>query len=356
MAAPDYSKDKPVADFCRLLLSTLEEKPIGHLRSFKHGEGYDEAVAVVTKLCRNQAEPFRTEKGDYVLRDIATGETLTYGFFDTLEEAEAAADRVRYPPIDVRRALDTMAVGGEPCAYPGCQSPRSAPAHRAMLEVHGTRYGFAQTLQSHPFRRSGPYYVAGAMPRPGQSITSPITGWEVRRDGKEVSREFVHPEEAENEATRLNEEAFMGENAPIDSTPLNQQLMVAPLVRAYVEERTHTGPEGTHTEVVRGIETEPVEVTYEPCPGCGREPGTFKNPPSHKRAGCTTCGGQGFVRKGESPAIPMKDVLDTIAGDVVDREQFEYTHHGHNVVDYGASIECRSCGSPMFWVKGERRQ
>jgi len=52
----------------------------------------------------------------------------------------------------------------------------------------------------------------------------------------------------------------------------------------------------------------------------------------------------------------MKDVLDTIAGDVVDREQFEYTHHGHNVVDYGASIECRSCGSPRFWVKGERRQ
>jgi hypothetical protein len=41
MAAPDYSKDKPVADSCRLLLSTLEEKPIGHLRSFKHGEGYD---------------------------------------------------------------------------------------------------------------------------------------------------------------------------------------------------------------------------------------------------------------------------------------------------------------------------
>lgn len=30
-----------------------------------------------------------------------------------------------------------------------------------------------------------------------------------------------------------------------------------PLTREYVEERIHTGPEGTHREVVRGVESEP---------------------------------------------------------------------------------------------------
>jgi hypothetical protein len=33
-----------------------------------------------------------------------------------------------------------------------------------------------------------------------------------------------------------------------------------PVTRGYVEERTHTGPEGTHTELVRGVETEPMVV------------------------------------------------------------------------------------------------
>lgn len=33
-----------------------------------------------------------------------------------------------------------------------------------------------------------------------------------------------------------------------------------PPIREYVEERVHTGPEGTHREIVRGVETEPVPM------------------------------------------------------------------------------------------------
>ena len=37
-----------------------------------------------------------------------------------------------------------------------------------------------------------------------------------------------------------------------------------PLTREYVEERIHAGPEGTHREVVRGIESEPRPLGFAP--------------------------------------------------------------------------------------------
>jgi hypothetical protein len=42
-------------------------------------------------------------------------------------------------------------------------------------------------------------------------------------------------------------------------------------------------------------------VTYEPCPGCGREPIGLKTPPSYKRATCEICHGAGMVKKETKP-------------------------------------------------------
>lgn len=38
----------------------------------------------------------------------------------------------------------------------------------------------------------------------------------------------------------------------------------APLTREYTEERIHTGPEGTHREIVRGVESEPRRLSSGP--------------------------------------------------------------------------------------------
>ncbi len=46
-----------------------------------------------------QAVPRRTDRGDWVLVDRVTGQTLTYGYFPTLAEAMEAAAKVRHPPI-----------------------------------------------------------------------------------------------------------------------------------------------------------------------------------------------------------------------------------------------------------------
>jgi hypothetical protein len=84
-----------------------------------------------------QAEPFQTDRGDYGLRDKATGAHLTYGYFNTLAEAQEAARKIAYPPFSNPRyphlGTNPPVGGAQPGEYPFIAAER----HWDSLDLAG---------------------------------------------------------------------------------------------------------------------------------------------------------------------------------------------------------------------------